>query len=121
MSYEAVLKVFSDIAMADSMSYWIVAALTVLIFVVMRAMLPVKSLAILFAPFIFWGGLAGIYTLRQLGIAASIEKAANMVATSAVGMVVALVAMVLVKRALEAATRIRKPVTNVPVPSRERA
>ena len=45
MGHEAVFKVLDDIAMADSMSYWIVAALTLLVFMVMRAMLPVKGLA----------------------------------------------------------------------------
>jgi hypothetical protein len=117
VSQEDILKVLSDISMADSTSYWIVGALTVLVTVVMRAMLPVKSLALVFAPVIFWGGLCGIYAMREVGFVATAEKNANVIATATIGMVVALVLMILLVRFLEAVTRIRKPLASpAPLP-----
>jgi hypothetical protein len=116
MGQEDLFKVLSDISMADSTSYWIVGSLTLLVFVVMRAMLPVKSLAIVFAPVIFWGGLCGIYGMRELGFVASSERSANIVATATIGMVVALVIVMLIVRFIEAATRIRKAPVATPVP-----
>ncbi len=125
MSLEQGLKVLSDIAMADTTSYWIVGALTLLVFAVMRAMLPVKALAIVFAPFIFWGGLAGIYACTHFGLVMSHDKASNVVVTSTFGMLIALVVMMLLTRAVGAMTRIRNPLTNgsrvsVPEPRRVR-
>ncbi|MBL8847631.1 MAG: hypothetical protein JNN24_17855 [Hyphomicrobium zavarzinii] len=114
MGHEAVFKVLDDIAMADSMSYWIVAALTLLVFMVMRAMLPVKGLAAVFAPAIFWGGLTGIYALNNLGFSVSTEKSANIVVQAGLGMIVALLVMLALTRLVEAATRIRTPLTNDP-------
>lgn len=115
MGQEDLFKVLSDISMADSTSYWIVGALTLLVFVVMRAMLPVKSLAIVFVPAIFWGGLCGIYGMRELGFVASSERSANIVATATIGMVAALVIVMLTVRLIEAATRIRKTPVATPV------
>ncbi|HEX2839834.1 hypothetical protein [Hyphomicrobium sp.] len=123
MSAEDALKVLSDIAMADSMTYWIVGALTLLVFAVMRAMLPVKALAIVFAPFIFWGGLAGTYACTHFGLVMSHDKASNVVATSTLGMLVALVVVILLTRMVKAMTRIRNPLTTgsaVPVPAPRR-
>lgn len=114
MGHEAVFKVLGDIAMADSMSYWIVGALTLLVFMVMRAMLPVKGLAVVFAPAIFWGGLTGIYALSQLGFSVSTEKSANLVVQAGLGMIVALLVMLVLTRLVDAATRIRTPLTNDP-------
>ncbi|MDQ8698364.1 hypothetical protein [Hyphomicrobium sp. LHD-15] len=114
MSHEAIFKVLSDIAAADSMSYWIVAGLTALVFAVMRAMLPMKGLSWVFAPAMFWGGLVGIYTLRELGFVVSSEKSAHTVAASVAGMVVMLFVMLFLTRLVEAVTRIRKPLTNDP-------
>lgn len=123
MSAEDVLKVLSDIAMADSMTYWIVGALTLLVFTVMRAMLPVKAFAIVFAPVVFWGGLAGIYACAHFGWIVSHDKASNVVVTSTLGMLVALVVVMLLTRLVEAMTRIRNPLTTgsaAPVPSPRR-
>ena len=110
MSREAILKVLGDIALADATSYWIVGALTLLVVVVMRAMLPVKSLALVFAPAIFWGGLAGIYAASRWSFVVIPEHSANIVATATLGMIAALVVMMLLARGVAAATRIRKPV-----------
>ncbi len=125
MGAEEGLKVLSDIAAADSMTYWIVGALTLVVFLVMRAMLPVKGLSLVFAPAIFWGGLTGVYTSMHMGIFLTHEKASNIVMTSALGMILALVIMVLLARAVEAVLRIRKPLTSgspvaVPEPRRVR-
>jgi len=109
MGWDELFKILSDIAAADSLSYGIVGALTLVAFVIMRAMLPVKGLAIVFAPAIFWGGLAGIYTASVWGFAVSTEKAVNVVAASVLGMIVALLLMVALARLADAATRIRDP------------
>lgn len=109
MGWDELFKILSDIAAADSLSYGIVGALTLVAFVIMRAMLPVKGLAIVFAPAIFWGGLAGIYTASVWGFAVSTEKAVNVVAASVLGMIVALLVMVALARLADAATRIRDP------------
>lgn len=114
MSLEAVLKVLSDISMADQASYWMVGTLTLLVVVVMRAMLPVKSLSLIFAPVIFWGGLTGIYTARMAGFVAMSDKNANIVATSALGMIAAMVLLILLMRFIQAVTVIRKPLVQEP-------
>jgi hypothetical protein len=116
MSQEAVFKVLGDIAMADSMSYWLVGSLTALVFVVMRAMLPVKGLSLILAPAVFWGGLSGIYTLSMLGIHFTSEKSSNVILSAAIGMIVALIATIFLLRLLEAAFRIRTPLTRTAAP-----
>jgi hypothetical protein len=118
MDHEAIAKILSDILMADSESYWIIGGLPLVIVAVMRAMLPVKSLALVFAPAIFWGGLAGIYVMRELGFVAAHEKNANVVFTAALGMIVAMIVMLLATRLVDMATRIRRPLTNSPGPAR---
>ncbi len=111
MSFEVVFKALSDIAMADTSSYWIVATLTFLVVLVMRAMLPVKGLAFVFAPAIFWGGLSGIYAMREAGLVIATEPAANDVATATLGMIVAVVIMLLLVRLAGALVRISKPLS----------
>jgi hypothetical protein len=112
MGHEAVFKALSDIATADTMTYFIVGGLTALVFLIMRAMLPVKSLALVFAPAMFWGGLVGIYTLRELAFVVSSERSAHTLAASVTGMIVALFVMVALVRLVQAVNRIRKPLTN---------
>lgn len=108
---DAILKVMGDIAMADSLSYWLVGALTALVFVIMRTMLPVKSLSLLFAPAVFWGGLCGIYTLSMLGIYFTSDKSANGIISATIGMVAALLLMIALVRLIGAIFRIRTPLT----------
>ena len=115
MSYEDAVKSLGDIVMADGLSYGIVGALTLIVFVIMRAMLPVKSLAIVFAPGIFLGGLAGMYATGTWGFVVSSEKSANVAAGAALGMIATLVVMVLLSRLVDWATRSRKPFEATPV------
>jgi hypothetical protein len=110
MSGEDVIKVLSDIAAAHSTAYWIVGALTLVAFLIMRMLLPVKSLSIVFAPAVFWGGLAGLYAASTWGFVAAPDHHANIVATSMLGMLVALLVMMLLTRTVYAMTRVRKPV-----------
>jgi hypothetical protein len=112
MMLEDIHKALGDIVMADTLSYWIVAALTALAFTVMRAMLPSKALAIVFAPGLFWGGLAGIYLANQIGFFVSTERSAQIVVTSTLGICGALLIMIAVTRLVEAAMRIRSPLTH---------
>jgi lysylphosphatidylglycerol synthetase-like protein (DUF2156 family) len=105
MMLEDIHKALGDIVMADTLSYWIVAALT-------AAMLPSKALAIVFAPGLFWGGLAGIYLANQIGFFVSTERSAQIVVTSTLGICGALLIMIAVTRLVEAAMRIRSPLTH---------
>jgi hypothetical protein len=109
MVHADALTVLANIAAADGLTYGIVGALTLIVSVVMRAMLPVKGLASVFAPAVFWGGLVGIYAAGRLGLAVSSEKAVNHAATAALGMIAALLAMVLLTRLVGAVMRIRTP------------
>lgn len=113
MSLNEGLEVVRMIALAEPMSYWIVGALTVVGFVLMRVMLPVKGLSFVFAPILFWGGLTGIYALRHFGfVISSQDKNVQIVAAGTVGMIAALVLMMSLVRLVDTATRIRRPVTN---------
>ncbi len=116
MSHESVFTVLGAIATADGLTYGIVAVLTFAAFVLMYAMLPSKALAHVFAPVLFWGGLAGIYTATAAGFVVSPEKAVNSALFGTAGMIVALVVMVLLTRLLQAVVRIRAPLTN-PAPA----
>jgi hypothetical protein len=117
MSQEAVFEILGHIAQADATSYWIVAGLTALVFAVMRAMLPVKGLAFVLAPAVFWGGLSGIYALTTWGVHFTSERHANVVLSGVIGMVAALVVMIVLLRILEAVFRIRRPLTRTPQPT----
>lgn len=111
MSPNDVLEVVRAIALADSMSYWLIGALTAVAFVLMRAMLPMKGLSFVFAPILFWGGLTGIFAARHFGFVVSQEKSVQIVAAGTFGMIVALVFMMSLVRLVDAVTRIRRPVT----------
>ncbi|MGE0022595.1 MAG: hypothetical protein AB7S70_03065 [Hyphomicrobium sp.] len=114
MRYEDAVHVLTGIAAADSTAYWVVGALTLLVFLVMWTMLPLKSLAMLFAPAMFWSGLTGLYTATWMGFAVSPDKAANIAGTSALGMMVGLVVMTLITHAVIGATRISARTIVVP-------
>ena len=122
MSRDDALRVLAEIATADGLSHGIVGALTVIVFVIMRTMLPVKGLDIVFAPGIYLGGLIGIFLGRHWNLVLTAEKEANIVAWAAMGMIAGLVVMMLLARSFNALTRSRKPfeATAVPVPSRVR-
>jgi hypothetical protein len=117
MGYEDAFKVLGDIVSADGLTYGIVAALTLIVFLVMRAMLPVKSLSFVFGPVIFWGGLAGVYAASMWGFAVSSEKSANVAAGAALGMIAALVVMVFLTRLFDWLISSRKPFEATPVPT----
>lgn len=112
MSFNDVLEVVRNIALADSMTYWLVGTLTLIAFVLMRTMLPVKGLSFVFAPGLLWGGLTAVYAAHQLGFWISREKSVQIVAVATAGMIVALVVMMALVRLADAVTRIRRPVTN---------
>jgi hypothetical protein len=113
MRYESVFKVLGEIAMADGLSYGIVGALTLVTFALMHAMLPVKGLAYVFSPALFWGGLVGIYIASEFGLAVGTEKAVNSAAAGTAGMIGALVVMVLLARLVDAVSRVRAPAAAV--------
>lgn len=117
-------KVVGDIAAADAVGYGIVSVLTVIVYLIMRAMLPAKGLANIFAPAVFWGGLVGIYLVPTFGFSIRGEPAATTAAAATAGMVGAFLVMMALVRLFEAATRIRTPLstgTRAAVLSRSRA
>lgn len=109
--FEDISKVLGDILAANSMSYWIVGSLSVLGAMIMRTMLPTKTLAIVFFPGIFWGGLAGIYAFNALGLVLTTDRAAQIVIAGTTGMGIALLVLVMATRLLDSAMRIRKPLS----------
>lgn len=111
MSLEDFFKVLSDIAMADTMSYWIVGAMSLLAAVLMRMMLPAKGLSLVFLPALFLGGLAGIYVASRLGFVFGTERSVQIVVTGTLGMTVALFVMIALTRLTQAALKIRNPLT----------
>ncbi len=111
MTLEDVAKALSDIAMADSLSYWVVAALTSLGGIIMRTMLPSKAIVLIFSPGIFWGGLTGIYAASQLGVVFSTERSVQVVAAGTVGMTVALFLLIALARLVGHLREIRSPLT----------
>jgi len=114
MRYEDAVQLLSEVAAADTTAYAVVGALTFIVFLVMWAMLPLKSLAVLFAPVMFWSGLAGLYTATSLDFVISTDKAANIAGTSALGMIVGLVVMTFLTHALMSATRLGARSSAVP-------
>jgi hypothetical protein len=114
MSRDDALRVMSEVATADGLSHGIVGALTVIVFVIMRAMLPVKSLALVFAPGIYMGGLVGVFLGRHWNLVLTTEKEANLVVWATTGMIAGLLVMMLLARAFDALTRIRNPVGTNP-------
>ncbi len=112
MSLEPILDVVRGIAMADSMSYWLIGTLTAVAFLLMRAMLPVKGLAYIFAPAIFWGGLTALYAAGQFGIVVTGDEAVHTIVVSTGGMIAALFLMMCLVRLADAAARVRKPAIN---------
>ena len=111
MSLEPFTDILRGIAMADSMSYWLIGTLTAVAFLVMRAMLPVKNLAFVFAPAVFWGGLTGLYAARQLGLSVTADETVHAIVVSTGGMIAALFLMMCLVRLADAATRTRQAVT----------
>lgn len=114
MNRDDALRVLAEIAAADGLSHAVVGALTVIVFVIMRAMLPVKSLSLVFAPGIYLGGLIGIFLGHHWNLVLTAEKEANVVALAAMGMIAGLLVMILLARAFDALTRIRNPVDTKP-------
>jgi hypothetical protein len=108
MVLDATLEILRGIGQADEASYVIVGVLTLLAFAVMRAMLPVKGLSWVFAPALFWGGLAGIYACRMAGLFYSTEHSTNAAVGAMLGMIAALVVM-MVLTCLCGAITARKP------------
>jgi hypothetical protein len=76
----------------------------------MCALFPAKSLAMLYAPALFVGGLVGIYACQRNGLFFTSDEAANAVISATAGLVVALFAAVVVTRLAFAATRLSAPV-----------
>jgi len=109
MDHRAVIEVLGEVLRANAESRWIVGFLALMIVLIMRTMLPRKGLALVFAPGIVFGGLAGIYAMRALGVALMPDRTSNLVATATLGMMGATVLMLLLTRLVDAATRIRRP------------
>ena len=82
-----------------SATAWAVSGgLTLVAFVVMHTVFPVKSLATIYAPVLFLGGLSGIYACQRNGLYFTRDEASNAVIAATAGLVVALFAAVVVTR-----------------------
>lgn len=108
-SFDAVVEVFHGILAVSAAGWAVCAGLTLVAFMVMRALFPVKSLATIYAPALFFGGLVGIYACQHNGLFFMRDEASNAVVSATAGLVVTLLAAIVVTRLVYAATRLAAP------------
>jgi hypothetical protein len=108
-SFDDVVQVFHGVWAVSAVGWAVSGGLTLVAFVVMRTLFPVKSLATIYAPALFLGGLAGIYAFQRNGLYFTRDEASNAVISATAGLVVALFAAIVVTRLVYAATRLAAP------------
>jgi hypothetical protein len=104
------LDLLSAILAANSLSYAIVAGLTVFAAVAVKAMTSSTAFAVGFAPGLAFGGLAGIYGFREAAIFPTSDPSSNVLIAAAAGLIAGLAVMLLATRLVYLVTEIRKPV-----------
>jgi hypothetical protein len=85
--------VFRDIMVANSYTYYVVVLLSLWAAMIIRVISDTTSLAVLMAPFIAYGALAGVYFCREFGLVFIYDNDSNIVACAAAGMCVAMLVM----------------------------
>src|SRR5262245_38115468 len=108
-TFDTTVQILRGILSASAMGWAISGGLAAVAFVVMRAVLPVKALAAIYAPVLLLGGLSGIFVCQQNALAFSGDEASNAVITAMGGVVVALLAAIVVTRIIYALTRVAAP------------
>jgi hypothetical protein len=108
-SFDAAIQVIYGLWTLSATAWAVSGGLTLVAFVVMHTVFPVKSLATIYAPVLFLGGLLGIYAFPRNGLYFTGDDASNAVIAATAGLVVALFAAVAVTRLAYAATRVAAP------------
>jgi hypothetical protein len=108
-SFDAVAQVFHGILAVNATGWAVSGALSLVAFVVMRTVFPVKALATIYAPALLFGGLAGIYVCQRNGLFWTSDEASNAVISATAGFVAALFAAIVATRLVYAATRRSAP------------
>lgn len=108
-AFGTAVQVIRDVFAADGLAWAVTCGLTVVSFIGMRAALPVKSLATLYAPALLVGGLTGIYAFERHWITFTSDAAANKVIGATAGSMATLLAAVLTTRLLYAVSRQKSP------------
>jgi hypothetical protein len=106
---DSLLDTLRLILAADTMSYAVVAGLTLMACVMIKAMSS-TAVALGLLPAIAFGGLAGIFAFRESGLYLSSDSDSNLVIAAAAGMAVAVVTMLVLIRIASAASRMRDPI-----------
>jgi L-asparagine transporter-like permease len=79
----------------DDYTITVVVMLVVLVFALIRTLLDSFTMAVVFTPALFFGGLAANYLFRTLYITSTSDKDTNVVIASAVGVLSAMVLMLI--------------------------
>jgi hypothetical protein len=108
-TFDTTVQVLRGILSASSTGWAVSGGLVIVAFAAMRAVLPVKGLATLYAPALLFGGLAGIFVCQQNGLVFSHDEASNAVIAATGGLVVALFAAVLATRVAHVVSRVAAP------------
>lgn len=108
-SFDAAIQIINGLWTLNSTAWAVSGGLTLGAFAVMHTVFPVKSLATMYAPVLFLGGLSGIYACQRNGLYFTRDEASNAVIAATAGLVVALFAAVVVTRLVYAATRHAAP------------
>jgi hypothetical protein len=108
-TFDAVVQVFQGILAVSTTGWAVSGALSLVAFVVMHTVFPAKSLAAIYAPVLFFGGLVGIYVCQRNGLYFLRDEAANAVISATAGLVPALFAAIVATRLVYAATRRSAP------------
>jgi Na+/melibiose symporter-like transporter len=108
-SFDAAIQVFYGLWTLSATAWAVSGGLTLVAFVAMHTAFPVKSLATIYAPVLFLGGLSGIYVCQRNGLYFTSDEASNAVIAATAGLVVALFAAVVVTRLVYAVTRLAAP------------
>lgn len=108
-TFDTAVQILRGILSASATGWAVSGGLAAVAFAAMRAVLPVKALASIYAPALLFGGLAGIYVCQQYGLTFSRDEASNAVIAATGGLVVALFAAVLATRIAYAVSRVTVP------------
>jgi hypothetical protein len=108
-SFDAAIQVFNGLWAVSATGWAVSGGLTLVAFGVMRALFPVKSLATIYAPALFLGGLIGIYVCRSNALVWTRDEASNAVISATLGLVVALLAAIAVTLFAYWASRVAAP------------
>jgi hypothetical protein len=110
------LEILREILAADFFCYAVAGTLALFAGMVMSSVTSSFGLAAFYTPGIAFGGLSGIYAIREAGMRLSGDAYTDVVLSAAAGTLAGLAIMLVLTRLIHALTLIRKPVTR-PAPN----